>query len=110
MVVEINSLKLKERVPKQCSDLYWELRNVGAIPSAANWLSKEIQKHNIGKKPELHGLSKELFDAGIPIKEAVKISIQYWNLREPYISPFEAGFMLHVDGNKKITYTNYLQQ
>lgn len=108
-LVYTNELKFKEKVPKQCPEIYWELRKLGARPFQANWKAKAIHKFKDGEELSEGVIYRDMRKIGIDPIESLKIEILFWanyDEKNP-ITTWEAGMLLHTEnGNKKINYVN----
>ena len=111
MIIYIKQLKFKEKVPKQCPELYWELRKLGARPFHAHWKSKAILNFKEGQELSCGEIYQDMRKAGLNPIQSLKIEIVYWaNYDKTHpVTVTEAGMILSMENNdRKINYINCL--
>ena len=111
MLVYTKNLKFKEKVPKQCPELYWELRKLGARPHQANWKSKAMFNRKEVQELSSGQIYNDMRKIGIHPIVSLKLEILFWahyDEKNP-ITTWEAGMLLYTENrNKKINYINSL--
>jgi hypothetical protein len=111
MLVYTKNLKFKEKIPKQCPQLYWELRKLGARPYQANWKSKAIYNFKEGQELSSGSIYNKMRKIGVDPIASLKLEILFWAHydEENPITTWEAGLLLHIENrNRKINYVNSL--
>lgn len=113
MLVNIKQLKFKEKTPpKECPELYWELRKLGARPFQAHWKSKAIFHFKEGQELSSGEIYHHMRKLGLNPIQSLKLEIVFWahyDETNPLITVTEAGFMLKLENNdRKINYINCL--
>jgi hypothetical protein len=101
-----SSLKFREKVPKKCPEIYWELRKLGARPHQARWKSLAIFKYREGQELSSGSIYEEMRALGLDPIQALKMEIVFWALydeKQP-LSSWEAGMLLHTENGSKIDY------
>ena len=85
------------------TELYWELRRLGARPMQARCLEKEIAKLEQGKVTELSTgmIYQDMRKIGIPPMESLKIQLLFWREQDRITTSYEAGMIQWLEGKKK---------